>query len=394
MNILVTGANGLLGSSVMTELRRRGHHGIAVGRAPQCRSTDAAAYVQTDLCDASAVQALFAGVQPDAVIHCAAWTDVDGAELPENREQVFAVNRDSTQNVAEASRDHGCKLLYVTTDYVFDGTYPAPYPADYDRFAPLNVYGQSKLDGERAVCGTLAQHFIVRTSWLYGAGGKNFVRTMLQLSRTHDTLRVVCDQVGTPTYVPDLARLLADMVETDRYGRYNAVNSGGYVSWYDFACEIFRTAGIPMTVLPVTTEEYGQSRAVRPRNSRLDTTKLAAAGFRPLPDWQDALARYLGQDADGAERYGMELQATLQLEVYSPGRRAGALCERAAAQVVDVFLGGIEGLYSGDLELGRTAYDARTDCFRCAVRAPLTLRLYTTAQDGAFTHADIRGVLQ
>ncbi len=296
MNILVTGANGLLGSSAMTELRRRGHHGIAVGRAPQCRSTDAAAYVQADLCDASAVQALFAGVQPDAVIHCAAWTDVDGAELPENREQVFAVNRDSTQNVAEASRDHGCKLLYVTTDYVFDGTYPAPYPADCDRFAPLNVYGQSKLAGERAVCGTLAQHFIVRTSWLYGAGGKNFVRTMLQLSRTHDTLRVVCDQVGTPTYVPDLARLLADMVETDRYGRYNAVNSGGYLSWYDFACAIFRAAGIPMTVLPVTTEEYGQSRAVRPRNSRLDTIKLAAAGFRPLPDWQDALARYLAAE--------------------------------------------------------------------------------------------------
>lgn len=296
MNILVTGANGLLGSSVMTELRRRGHHGIAVGRAPQCRSTDAAAYVQADLCDASAVQALFVGVQPDAVIHCAAWTDVDGAELPENREQVFAVNRDSTQNVAEASRDHGCKLLYVTTDYVFDGTYPAPYPADYDRFAPLNVYGQSKLDGERAVCGMLAQHFIVRTSWLYGAGGKNFVRTMLQLSRTHDTLRVVCDQVGTPTYVPDLARLLADMVETDRYGRYNAVNSGGYVSWYDFACEIFRASGIPMTVLPVTTEEYGRSLAVRPHNSRLDTAKLAAAGFRPLPDWQDALARYLAAE--------------------------------------------------------------------------------------------------
>lgn len=219
---------------------------------------------RADLCDASAVQALFAGVQPDAVIHCAAWTDVDGAELPENREQVFAVNRDSTQNVAEASRDHGCKLLYVTTDYVFDGTDPAPYPADCDRFAPLNVYGQSKLAGERAVCGTLAQHFIVRTSWLYGAGGKNFVRTMLQLSRTHDTLRVVCDQVGTPTYVPDLARLLADMVETDRYGRYNAVNSGGYLSWYDFACAIFRAAGIPMTVLPVTSEEYGQSRAVRP----------------------------------------------------------------------------------------------------------------------------------
>ena len=296
MNILVTGANGLLGSSVMTELRRRGHHGIAVGRAPQCRSTDAAAYVQADLCDASAVQALFAGVQPDAVIHCAAWTDVDGAELPENREQVFAVNRDSTQNVAEASRDHGCKLLYVTTDYVFDGTYPAPYPADCDRFAPLNVYGQSKLAGERAVTETLERYFIVRTSWVYGTGGKNFVRTMLQLSRTYDTLRVVSDQIGTPTYAADLARLLADMAESDRYGRYNAVNSGGYVSWYDFACAIFRTAGIPMTVLPVTTEEYGRSLAVRPHSSRLDTGKLAESGFAPLPDWQDALARYLAAE--------------------------------------------------------------------------------------------------
>ena len=293
MNILVTGANGLLGSSVMTELRRRGHHGIAVGRAPQCRSTDAAAYVQADLCDASAVQALFVGVQPDAVIHCAAWTDVDGAELPENREQVFAVNRDSTQNVAEASRDHGCKLLYVTTDYVFDGTYPAPYPADYDRFAPLNVYGQSKLDGERAVCGTLAQHFIVRTSWLYGAGGKNFVRTMLQLSRTHDTLRVVCDQVGTPTYVPDLARLLADMVETDRYGRYNAVNSGGYVSWYDFACEIFRAAGMDVKVTPVHSDEYPAAKAKRPMNSRMSKEKLTENGFERLPEWKDAVARYL-----------------------------------------------------------------------------------------------------
>ena len=296
MNILVTGANGLLGRAVMAELRRRGHHGIAVGRAPQCRSTDAAAYVQADLCDASAVQALFAGVQPDAVIHCAAWTDVDGAELPENREQVFAVNRDSTQNVAEASRDHGCKLLYVTTDYVFDGTYPAPYPADCDRFAPLNVYGQSKLAGERAVTETLERYFIVRTSWVYGTGGKNFVRTMLQLSRTHDTLRVVSDQIGTPTYTPDLARLLADMAESDRYGRYNAVNSGGCVSWYAFACAIFRAAGIPVTVLPVTTEEYGRSLATRPHSSRLDTGKLAGSGFAPLPDWQDALARYLAAE--------------------------------------------------------------------------------------------------
>ena len=304
MKVFVTGVAGQLGHDVMNELAKRGHEGIGTDLAAEYSGVqDGSAvtkmpYVPLDITNAEAVAETLEELRPDAVIHCAAWTDVDGAELPENREQVFAVNRDSTQNVAEASRDHGCKLLYVTTDYVFDGTYPAPYPADYDRFAPLNVYGQSKLDGERAVCGTLAQHFVVRTSWLYGAGGKNFVRTMLQLSRTHDTLRVVCDQVGTPTYVPDLARLLADMVETDRYGRYNAVNSGGYVSWYDFACEIFRQAGRATKVQPVTTAEYGVSKAARPFNSRLDKSKLAANGFTPLPDWKDALARYLKEIAE------------------------------------------------------------------------------------------------
>lgn len=293
MKILVTGANGLLGRAVTEEVLRRGHTCIATGRAPQPRCAAAAVYQPADLCDPQAVQALIALAQPDAVIHCAAWTDVDGAELPENREQVFAVNAGGTKNVAEACRDAGCKMIYITTDYVFDGTDTAPYPADCERFAPLNVYGQSKLAGERAVTETLERYFLVRTSWVYGTGGKNFVRTMLHLSRTHDTLRVVSDQIGTPTYAPDLARLLADMAESDRCGRYNAVNSGGYVSWYDFACAIFRTAGIPMTVLPVTTEEYGRSLAARPRSSRLDTGKLAEAGFAPLPDWQDALARYL-----------------------------------------------------------------------------------------------------
>ena len=296
MKILVTGANGLLGSAVTEEVLRRGHTCIATGRAPQPRCADATVYAQADLCDPQAVQALITDTQPDAVIHCAAWTDVDGAELPENQAQVFAVNADGTKNVAMACRDADCKLIYITTDYVFDGTDTVPYPADCTRFAPLNVYGQSKLAGEHAVAETLERYFIVRTSWVYGTGGKNFVRTMLQLSRTHDTLRVVSDQIGTPTYAPDFARLLADMAGSDRYGRYNAVNSGGYVSWYDFACEIFRTAGIPMTVLPVTTEEYGRSLAVRPHNSRLDTAKLAAAGFRPLPDWQDALARYLAAE--------------------------------------------------------------------------------------------------
>ena len=296
MKILVTGANGLLGSVVTEEALRRGHTCIATGRAPQPRCADATVYAQADLCDPQAVQALITDTRPDAVIHCAAWTDVDGAELPENREQVFAINAGGTKNVAEACRGTDCKMIYITTDYVFDGTDTAPYPADCTHFAPLNVYGQSKLAGEHAVAETLERYFIVRTSWVYGTGGKNFVHTMLQLSRTHDTLRVVSDQIGTPTYAPDLARLLADMAGSDRYGRYNAVNSGGYVSWYDFACAIFRIAGIPVTVLPVTTEEYGRSLAARPHSSRLDTGKLAGAGFAPLPDWQDALARYLAAE--------------------------------------------------------------------------------------------------
>ncbi len=296
MKILVTGANGLLGSAVTAEVLRRGHTCVATGRAPQRRCADADAYVQADLCDPQAVQALVADTRPDAVIHCAAWTDVDGAELPGNRAQVFAVNAGGTKNVAEACRGAGCKMIYITTDYVFDGTDTVPYSADCARFAPLNVYGQSKLAGERAVTETLERYFIVRTSWVYGAGGKNFVRTMLQLSRTHNTLRIVSDQIGTPTYAPDLARLLADMARSDCYGRYNAVNSGGYVSWYGFACAIFRAAGIPMTVLPVTTEEYGQSGAARPHSSRLDTGKLAESGFAPLPDWQDALTRYLAAE--------------------------------------------------------------------------------------------------
>ena len=293
MKILVTGANGLLGSAVTEEILRRGHTCIATGRAPQPRCADATVYAQADLCDPQAVQALITDTQPDAVIHCAAWTDVDGAELPENRAQVFAVNADGTKNVAMACRDADCKLIYITTDYVFDGTDTVPYPADCTRFAPLNVYGQSKLAGERAVTETLERYFIVRTSWLYGAGGKNFVRTMLQLSRTHDTLRVVCDQVGTPTYTLDLARLLVDMIETDKYGTYHATNEGGYISWYDFACEIFRQAGLPVTVQPVTTAEYGLSTAARPFNSRLDKAKLVENGFVPLPDWRDALKRYL-----------------------------------------------------------------------------------------------------
>ena len=302
MKILVTGVAGQLGHDVMNELAARGHEGVGSDLAPAYSgiadgsAVTKAAYVPMDITNAAQVREVISAVHPDAVIHCAAWTAVDAAEDADKQAKVQAINVQGTANIAAVCKELDCKMMYISTDYVFNGQGETPWDPDCKDYQPLNVYGQSKLDGERAVCGMLAQHFIVRTSWLYGAGGKNFVRTMLQLSRTHDTLRVVCDQVGTPTYVPDLARLLADMVETDRYGRYNAVNSGGYVSWYDFACEIFRASGIPMTVLPVTSEEYGRSLAARPHNSRLDTAKLAAAGFRPLPDWQDALARYLAAE--------------------------------------------------------------------------------------------------
>lgn len=297
MRIVVTGANGLLGSDIAAELEARGHVCICSGRAAAYsgKSHGAAGveYVQLDLCDARAVQRTLDKCRPDAVVHCAAWTDVEAAELPENRSQVFAVNAGGTKNVAEACRRLDCKMLYISSDYVFGGAGSEPYRADCVRFAPLNVYGQSKLDGERAVLETLKNGFIVRTSWLYGLRGPNFVKTMLRLGRSGAAVRVVNDQIGTPTYSVDLARLLVDLVETEKYGCYHATNACGYISWYEFACEIFRQAGIQTTVIPVTTEEYGPAKAARPHNSRLDTGKLVQMGFQPLPDWKNALRRCL-----------------------------------------------------------------------------------------------------
>lgn len=289
MKVLVTGALGLLGCDVLKELYKRGHEGIGsdiVHDAP-CRFLD--------VTDAVAVETFFADVHPDAVIHCAAWTAVDAAEEEDAHKTVRKINVDGSRNIAQACQKHHCKLLYLSTDYVFNGLGDQPWQPDCSDYAPLNVYGQSKLDGERAVAGELDAFFIVRTSWVFGKSGKNFVKTMLQLAQKHTLLRVVCDQIGTPTYTPDLSRLLVDMIETDKYGYYHATNEGGYISWYDFACEIFRQTGCKSKVIPVTTAEYGLSKAARPFNSRLDKSKLSACGFDPLPSWQDALNRYLSE---------------------------------------------------------------------------------------------------
>ena len=281
MKVLVTGSRGQLGSDLMQELAARGHE--AVG----------ADLPELDITDASAVHDFLAAQKPDAVIHCAAWTAVDAAEDVENIPKVYAVNEGGTRNIAAACKETGAKLLYLSTDYVFDGKGDTPWRADETRFAPLNEYGRSKLAGENAVRELLQNYFIVRIAWVFGKNGKNFVRTMLSLSEKHDTLRVVNDQIGTPTYTPDLARLLVDMIGTEKYGSYHATNEGGYISWYDFACAIFAEAGLQTNVIPVTTQEYGLSKAARPFNSRLDKSKLAENGFTPLPDWCDALKRYL-----------------------------------------------------------------------------------------------------
>ena len=299
MKVLVTGVNGQLGHDVLNELIRRGHTGVGSGSASEYRgimdgsAACSADYIGMDITDAAQVMQKIRALCPDAVIHCAAWTNVDGAEEAENIPRVFAVNRDGTANIAAACREVGARMMYISTDYVFDGQGTDPWQPDCRDYAPLNVYGKSKLAGEIAVTETLKHFFIVRIAWVFGLNGKNFVKTMLNVGQKHDTLRVVNDQIGTPTYTFDLARLLVDMIETEKYGYYHATNEGGYISWYDFACEIFRQAGMNTKVIPVTTAEYGLSKAARPFNSRLDKSKLTENGFHPLPDWRDALARYL-----------------------------------------------------------------------------------------------------
>ncbi len=281
MRVLVTGVNGQLGFDVVNELKNRGYEAVGVD------------IEDMDITDEAAVKRVLGSEKPDAVIHCAAWTAVDAAEDEENRDKVRAINALGTAYIAGVCREIGAKMMYISTDYVFDGQGETPWKPDCENFAPLNVYGQAKLEGEMAVRAALEKFFIVRIAWVFGKNGKNFIKTMLSVGRKHPVLRVVDDQIGTPTYTLDLARLLVDMIGTEKYGVYHATNEGGYISWADFAREIFRQAGMDTVVTPVTTAEYGLSKAARPFNSRLDKQKLTEMGFEPLPQWKDALARYL-----------------------------------------------------------------------------------------------------
>ena len=308
MKVLVTGVAGQLGHDVMNELAKRGYEGIGSDIAKCYNGIQdgtpvvSMPYVQMDITDKASVEKVLTEVNADAVIHCAAWTAVDLAEDEDKKDKVHAVNAEGTKNIAEVCKKLDSKMVYTSTDYVFNGQGEEPWQPDCKDYQPLNVYGQSKLDGELAVSETLDKYFIVRIAWVFGKNGNNFIKTMLKVGKNHDKLRVVNDQIGTPTYTFDLARLLVDMIETDKYGYYHATNEGGYISWYDFTKEIFRQAVEQghteygedrITVDPVTTAEYGVSKAARPFNSRLDKKKLVENGFTPLPTWQDALGRYL-----------------------------------------------------------------------------------------------------
>lgn len=299
MKIFVTGVNGQLGHDVMNELVKRGHEGIGSDITPAYAGVEDGSavtkmtYVAMDITDDAMVQKVIRNARPDAVIHCAAWTAVDLAEDDDKVDKVRAINAGGTKNIADVCKELDCKMVYISTDYVFDGQGTKPWEPDCKAYAPLNVYGQTKLEGELAVAETLEKYFIVRIAWVFGLNGKNFIKTMVNVGKTHDTVRVVNDQIGTPTYTYDLSRLLIDMVETEKYGYYHATNEGGYISWYDFTVEIYKQAGLSTNIIPVSTEEYGLSKAARPFNSRLDKSKLAEAGFELLPTWQDALSRYL-----------------------------------------------------------------------------------------------------
>lgn len=299
MRVFVTGVNGQLGHDVVNELSTKNMEVVSsditdiysgIGDRSVVTKNE---YVKLDITDADSVEKILSDIKPNVVIHCAAWTAVDAAEDEENQPKVRAINVGGTQNIANVCKKIDAKMVYISTDYVFNGQGSTPWTPDCKDYAPLNVYGQSKLDGELTVANTLEKYFIVRIAWVFGKNGKNFIKTMINVGKNHDEVRVVNDQIGTPTYTFDLARLLVDMIETDKYGYYHATNEGGYISWYDFTVEIYKQAGMSTKVIPVTTAEYGISKAARPFNSRLDKSKLVEVGFKPLPTWQNAVARYL-----------------------------------------------------------------------------------------------------
>ncbi len=292
MKYFVTGVGGQLGYDVVNELKKRGHACVGSDILDACENLECD-YCRLDITDSAAVAGTIKACSPDVVVHCAAWTAVDAAEDEENKKKVYAINVEGTQNIANVCKELDCKMIYISTDYVFDGKGSEPWEPDCIDFAPQNYYGVTKLGGENAVRDSLNKFFIVRIAWVFGKNGNNFIKTMLNLAKKYPSLRVVCDQIGTPTYTYDLARLLADMSETEKYGCYHATNEGGFVSWYDYAKEIFEIAGVEIEVNPVTTAEYGASKAARPFNSRLDKGKLLANGFMPLPDWRDAVSRYI-----------------------------------------------------------------------------------------------------
>ena len=299
MKVFVTGVAGQLGHDVMNELAKRGYEGVGSDLAAEYTGIQDGTpvttmpYVSLDITDQEAVDRVLTVVHPDVIVHCAAWTAVDLAEDEDKQAKVTAINATGTQYIADTAKKLDAKMVYISTDYVFNGQGETPWTPDCKDYAPLNVYGKTKLEGELAVANTLKKYFIVRIAWVFGQNGKNFIKTMLKVGKTHDEVRVVNDQIGTPTYTYDLARLLVDMIETEKYGYYHATNEGGYISWYDFTKEIYRQAGLSTKVIPVTTAEYGISKAARPFNSRLDKSKLMENGFTPLPDWKDALSRYL-----------------------------------------------------------------------------------------------------
>ena len=276
MRVFVTGVKGQLGYDVMNELEKQGLEGIGVD------------IDEMDITDADQVNKVIKEAAPDAVIHCAAYTAVDAAE--DNEEICRKVNAQGTENIAKVCEELDIKMMYISTDYVFNGQGERPWEPDDER-EPLNVYGQTKYEGELAIEEHIKKFFTVRIAWVFGVNGKNFIKTMLNLGKTHDHLTVVNDQTGSPTYTYDLARLLVDMIQTDKYGRYHATNEG-LCTWYEFACEIFKQAGMDVSVAPVSSDEY-PAKAKRPSNSRMDKSKLTANGFQPLPTWQDALSRYL-----------------------------------------------------------------------------------------------------